>query len=167
MFLHSHINKVLVSQQTNKQTRKTLRIDHILPHLHTKKFEMFISLLSCSTKTKMGKNTSSKSQRTRFTLAWPFVISDIIPVWVRSDFGKCQRLNWLEADTFCKSHGGRLCSKEEISEGCGAQSDCGFDSEEVWTKTRARKPRNSCHASQLVLVTFNSFYFYIGEDALV
>lgn len=48
----------------------------------------------------------------------------------------CQTLNWKDADSFCSSKGGRLCTVEEIKTSCYAGVGCLFDAMLVWTSDK-------------------------------
>merc|ERR1712228_576754 len=45
----------------------------------------------------------------------------------------CQQGSWLEAVGKCKSVGGRLCTVEELGNGCADQTGCWYDQRLVWT----------------------------------
>lgn len=43
---------------------------------------------------------------------------------------------FYDAIDYCSDHGGRLCTKEELSFGCASGGGCGFDSRMVWSQTK-------------------------------
>mmetsp|Transcript_13186 Transcript_13186/g.22592 ORF Transcript_13186/g.22592 Transcript_13186/m.22592 type:complete len:223 (-) Transcript_13186:830-1498(-) len=71
---------------------------------------------------------------------------EVGPLWQKSPYGKercpfayvmsepeCKHYTFHEANVFCGSVGGRLCTLEELDGLCAAGSGCGFDLEHVWT----------------------------------
>jgi len=58
-------------------------------------------------------------------------------VWSESNVWNegCQQLNWNDANDFCISKGGRLCSREELETPCAAETGCQFDWRLVWSST--------------------------------
>ena len=60
-------------------------------------------------------------------------------VWTESDtWGECKKLNWQDANQFCISQGGRLCTKDELEARCGEGTGCYFDSLLVWSSTTGK-----------------------------
>ncbi|EJK59231.1 hypothetical protein THAOC_20576 [Thalassiosira oceanica] len=49
----------------------------------------------------------------------------------------CQVLPFHGAVNFCKDKGGRLCTREELENGCTSMTGCGFDEENVWSSQEA------------------------------
>jgi hypothetical protein len=50
--------------------------------------------------------------------------------------GSClKQATYREADHFCKSTGGRLCTKTELESACTAHTGCGIDDLKVWSST--------------------------------
>ena len=57
-------------------------------------------------------------------------------VWAESDIGgECKNLNWKDANTFCVSQGGRLCTKNELEDNCSSDTGCSYDFRLVWSST--------------------------------
>ena len=76
-------------------------------------------------------------------------------VWADSDiWGECKELNWQEANTFCTSQGGRLCSKEELEANCAAGTGCSFDYRLVWSSTCKFIRYMKVFKQEICLVTF-------------
>mmetsp|Transcript_4801 Transcript_4801/g.8959 ORF Transcript_4801/g.8959 Transcript_4801/m.8959 type:complete len:104 (+) Transcript_4801:1000-1311(+) len=46
---------------------------------------------------------------------------------------ECDKLGKFEAQEFCASKGGRLCTVHELVGECATGTGCGFDVEFVWT----------------------------------
>jgi len=42
-------------------------------------------------------------------------------------------VNWWVADRFCKDQNARLCSYDEVTNGCAKGAGCGYDNEVIWT----------------------------------
>ena len=60
-------------------------------------------------------------------------------VWAASNiWGKCKNLNWDDANTFCISQGGRLCTKDELEASCAEETGCEFDYRRVWSSTTGK-----------------------------
>ncbi|EJK59753.1 hypothetical protein THAOC_19983, partial [Thalassiosira oceanica] len=49
----------------------------------------------------------------------------------------CRMLSFGRAVKFCEDKGGRLCTKEELQDGCASMTGCGFDQEHVWSSDEA------------------------------
>jgi len=49
----------------------------------------------------------------------------------------CEERTWADANDYCTSKGGRLCTLEEMEQGCARSTGCSFDSRLVWTSTSA------------------------------
>jgi len=47
--------------------------------------------------------------------------------------GGCMLGTWSEADAKCASVGGRLCTEDELTNGCADQTGCWYDQRLVWT----------------------------------
>ena len=55
--------------------------------------------------------------------------------WGADEWGKCKSLKWEDANTFCISQGGRLCTKNELENNCARDSGCRYDFRLVWSST--------------------------------
>jgi len=78
-------------------------------------------------------------------------------LWSSSQtWGKCKRLNFKDALSFCESVGGRLPTLKEAKDGCVAGSDCSFDSHSIWISTTSRI---NYILTNIILIDFLSFVF--------
>merc|ERR1711962_1134277 len=58
------------------------------------------------------------------------VWAQIIGIW-----SNCKNLNWQDANAFCISQGGRLCTKDELEASCTEETGCSFDFRLIWSST--------------------------------
>lgn len=58
-------------------------------------------------------------------------------VWAisRMPDGKCRETDFWEATCICEGLGARLCTRDELLNGCTKGSGCGYDSDVIWSMT--------------------------------
>jgi len=96
---------------------------------------------------------------------WTYV--DSCDIWVVShlfvsSFPMCFMTTWAKAIWYCDKAGGRLCTKNELENGCAANngsSGCGFDSYMIWSSTTGELPEDTYSDSNTPVYSAAASYY--------